>query len=359
MAKKLQLQEYYSQRDSRWSSKMLGFNAAGTQYTIGNYGCMITSVCAYLCAVGHKETPDTLNTKLKALGEDVGYTKGSGLFIFNSLKLLYPDIVMDYVSAKWTGPVPDSGVQKMRDLIDQGEALITEVDFYPSTVMEDMHWVLVYGYTDSGDFYIMDPWTGTKILMSTYGIPSRVMYCYRTYGKTIPAEGSTAVTDAETFEKLVHNSTQWDETVKYLEITSYPKDTQFEDVQRVIAGYKSRITDLQTQLTTCQAELANREEQVSRLKQQVLDEQKLRNSLSEQLTVALAEKAQVIGVYEAQLKAKQGQIDEMGEEKGELNTNLALAQADLTTCKADALKSVTIGDCLLAIWNKIRGQTVK
>src|SRR4030042_950627 len=240
MAKKLQLQEYYSQRDSRWSGKMLGFNPAGTVYTIGNYGCLLTAICTYLCAVGHKETPDTLNDKLKALGPDVGYAKGSGLITFNSIKLIYPDIVMDYVSSKWTGPVPSTGIQKMRELIDAGEALVTEVDFFPSTPMEDMHWVLVYGYTDNGDFNIMDPWTGTKTLMSIYGTPEKVIFCYRTYGKTLSAEGDTAVTDATTYAKLVHNSTQWDETVRYLEIITDPKDTQFEDVQRVIAGLKSR-----------------------------------------------------------------------------------------------------------------------
>lgn len=40
---------YYRQRDDAWALDILGFNAPGSEYTIGNYGCLITALGA-LCA---------------------------------------------------------------------------------------------------------------------------------------------------------------------------------------------------------------------------------------------------------------------------------------------------------------------
>jgi hypothetical protein len=328
--KKLKLATLYSQRDPRWKDILLGYNT-DKQYTIGNYGCMITSVCAYLNALGINETPLTLNNRLKDKNV-AGFING-GIFVFDSLRKIWPDIVMDYVSPKWLDPAPDSAITKMRQLIDKGQALITEVDFYPNTVDEDMHWVLVYGYNDSGDFLIFDPWTGTQtMLLSAYGDVKRVLFCYRTYGKPLPFDG---VEEQICYPKSVgasyqSNSEKWTGTVQYLEIGGDPNTTPLETVKSVVAGLKSRLTDLQNQLGTAQAEIRNREEQVSRLKQQVLDEQKLREELQNKLKQALSGLPGVSGVYEARIKELQGQIDAMGKEKGELAQKLQACELKLT-----------------------------
>lgn len=49
------------QRDPRWADKILGYNAAGTSFTIGNYGCLLTCLSS-LCAM----TPQSLNEAGKA-----------------------------------------------------------------------------------------------------------------------------------------------------------------------------------------------------------------------------------------------------------------------------------------------------
>jgi hypothetical protein len=83
---------------------------------------------------------------------------------------------------------------------------------------------------------------------------------------------ATMQIDAATFSKLVGNSEKWDKTVKYVEVSTHPDSTPFEDVQRVVAGLKSRVTDLQNQANTSSAEVINRLEQVSRVKDQLINE---------------------------------------------------------------------------------------
>jgi hypothetical protein len=328
--KKLKLATLYSQRDPRWANTLLGTNT-DKQYSIGNYGCMITSVCAYLNALGINETPLTLNNRLK--DQTIGGFINGGLFVFDSLRKIWPDIAMDYVSSKWPKNAPDSAIDKMKQLIDQGHPMITEVDFYPNTVMEDMHWVLIYGYNDTGDFFMFDPWTGSQtMLLSAYGDIKRVMYCYRTYTKPLPFDG---VEEVICYPKSIgasyrDNSDKWIATAQYLEIGGDPNTTPFETIKSVVAGLKSRLTDLQNQLGTAQGEITNREEQVSRLKQQVLDEQKLREDLQNKLKQALSGLPGVSGVYEARIKELQGQIDAMGKEKGELAQKLKACELKLT-----------------------------
>jgi len=149
---------------------------------------------------------------------------------------------------------------------------------------------------------------------------------------------------------------KWAKTVSYLEFSTSPEDTQFEDVQRVVAGVKSRVTDLQNQLTTATAEVANRTEQVSRLKEQVLSEQKLRETAQTSYENIVKEMTGMRGAYEAQLKAKQDQIDQMGKDKGELNTKIVQLQTDLQSCRTDATKSLTKAQLLAAWWKKVIGK---
>jgi len=67
----------FGQRDSRWESKLLGYNTSPT-YTLGLYGCLVTSFAMYLKAIGKDETPDTVNEKLKA---NNGFVNGGNLIL--------------------------------------------------------------------------------------------------------------------------------------------------------------------------------------------------------------------------------------------------------------------------------------
>lgn len=133
------------------------------------------------------------------------------------------------------------------------------------------------------------------------------------------------------FEKIVTNSGKWDETVKYLEIQEDPATTPFEKVRSVIAGFKSRLTDLASQVTKALAEITNREEQVSRLKSQLLDEQKLAKDQYDKLNETLRITESQRDSLEGRIKALQGQVDILAKEKGQAISDKAVAEADLAT----------------------------
>ena len=127
---------------------------------------------------------------------------------------------------------------------------------------------------------------------------------------------TTVAVDAKTYEKLVGNSTKWDQVVRYLEIQDNPDDTPYSSTEAVIGGFKSRTTDLQNQLTESQTELKNRIEQVGRLKDQVLQEEELRKGLQSKLSLAIKTASDVGGLYEARTKDLQAQVNRVSAEKG-------------------------------------------
>lgn len=163
-----------SQRDSKWSSQLLGNNTQ-SQYDIGNFGCLITSLGNYI-----GQTPIQINTHKNM------FVKGGGDLIWTEIGSI--GLTQTYASPRYNDAVPDTALNKMRSCIDSGYPLIVEVDFYPSTLQEDMHWVLVIGYGDGETFYAIDPWTGTEIDLAVYGGVKRTVYSFRTYDKTLPLE---------------------------------------------------------------------------------------------------------------------------------------------------------------------------
>lgn len=134
--------------------------------------------------------------------------------------------------------------------------------------------------------------------------------------KKAGGEAKAVSVDAKTYERIVGNSTKWDGVVVYLEISDNPSDTPLDKVKEVIGGYKSRTTDVQNRLAEIDAELKNRVEQVSRLKEQLLDEQKLRLELTENLNKATKSASGVVGSYEGRIATLQEQINGLAKEKG-------------------------------------------
>lgn len=146
------------------------------------------------------------------------------------------------------------------------------------------------------------------------------------------SDDTMQITKAD-FEKIRGNSEKWDNTVRYLEITDDPATTPFDKVKSVIAGIKSRLTDVSNQLITALSDVHNREEQVSRLKAQLLDEAKLAeqryNNLNSVYQLAIKEKP----LLEGRIEALQGQVDDLAKQKGEESTKRAQAEADLQEIK--------------------------
>ena len=65
----------YSQTDPAWKAKLLGFDKSST---IGNFGCLITSVSMLASGYGFSETPHSLNEQMKKV---VGLSAGTAFMI--------------------------------------------------------------------------------------------------------------------------------------------------------------------------------------------------------------------------------------------------------------------------------------
>lgn len=116
-------------------------------------------------------------------------------------------------------------------------------------------------------------------------------------------------------DTIIKKSTQWDRTCAEYELGD-PNHTLFEKVQDFIGGLRSRITDLDKKVAHERTEKENREEQVSRLKADLLEASKRENSLVGQLNDALKEPTKLKGVID-------GQAKEIG------GLRLALAEAEV------------------------------
>jgi hypothetical protein len=184
---KLNVVSPISQRNSIWSKILLGYNSS--IFTIGSHGCLITSICHYLQSLGYDVNPQELNKKLK---DNNGYLPGGGLLIFEALNKIFPEISLSFTSKRYVGiDTPDSFFNDMRRSLDAGHYLLCEVDFSPTQVGEQMHWVGVYGYTDDKDFLIMNPWTGEFEKLSVYGELKLCTYSFRYYSETLKNASQT------------------------------------------------------------------------------------------------------------------------------------------------------------------------
>lgn len=111
---------------------------------------------------------------------------------------------------------------------------------------------------------------------------------------------------------------KWAELVKYLEIPGDPSLTLFEDIQRVIAGMKSRATDLMTQLSTATAEVGNKDEQISRLKEQLRIDVLTQKALYDNEKALRTKAEEKLGVVQGQAQLLQDQVTKYAQDKGQL-----------------------------------------
>ena len=129
-------------------------------------------------------------------------------------------------------------------------------------------------------------------------------------------------------DQTVRNASIKVEVYKQLDIVN-PELGALVDFERKWAGYKSRVTDLQNQLTLALAEVENRKEEISRVRADLTESEDLREGLQR-----LIEK-------------KAEEIEKIAREKGELNRLLA-------ECKASTpVEQLTIGDVLVLLFKKI------
>ena len=103
---KLKLPVLFSQRNPLWASILLGYNT-NSYYSIGNYGCLITSL-----GMLTNNQPDNINEVLKDFN---GFVNG-GNFVWSKCSAV--ELTQDYVSPYYDGPVTSQGIAKAKELLD-------------------------------------------------------------------------------------------------------------------------------------------------------------------------------------------------------------------------------------------------
>ena len=340
---KVNLPQKFSQNDPRWKGSLLG-----TAGTIGAYGCLETDATMVADYYGSNDTPLTLNEKLKANG---GYS-GGNLFVWSAFAKLF--------GLKYSGQFSNdealtkNQMDQIRSQIDKGYPVFLQIDTVPQTSALDEHWILAIDY-DGDDFIVQDPWDGSTKRITSWGVlPQKLIYAWCWFEGKVPASGSDDVLmeiKSSLYSFLVGRSTVAKEVAEFLGIAD-PDHAETSAYKNVINGFKSRSTDLQKQLDQATAEVANRTEQVSRLKDQVTSEQNLRKDVNDRLTEALKGNAQIIGVYEGKLKEKQSLIDQVSKDKGALTTENAKMLTALNECKSGSTAGLSLWEVLQLLIQK-------
>ncbi len=134
----------YSQRDPQWKDKKLG----SSNLTLGYFGCAVSSVAMLLSGHGYKETPDTLNEKLKKSGGFMG-----AAIVWAAVSNIYP-------KARFKNLVicrdNDAPIDAIGDAVRAGQPVLLEVDYSPQSGLQT-HWVVAYEKVGK-DFLILDPY---------------------------------------------------------------------------------------------------------------------------------------------------------------------------------------------------------
>lgn len=287
-----------SQRDPRWKDIKLGTSKTTT---IGSHGCTITCV-AMLAGL----TPDEVNSRLLKVN---GYAN-TNLIIWQKIQQAIP-----WLKWEWRG------YQYENAKVAANLPCLVEVD--GKRIGASRHWVL---YVGNQKMY--DPWYGNEKSTSYYPPTG-----YSIIKKVGENPGGDMGELPPNYPDIIHNSVQWEEVVKAQGLGE-AKSVQSEAVNTLIAGLKSRNTDLGNKLGIAQAEVKNREEQVGRLRAELLSG---------------VDREELLG---AQLQNKQAQLEEMARTKGELQNELGMARERIATLEAEKGNgeyTLTIGELIKMI----------
>lgn len=273
----------YSQRDPRWKDIKIN----GTQYTIGTDGCLLTALGSIADV-----PPNEVVNKIGFTGAQVNWTD------LDKIGLELVEKTNDYNNAT---------VLKYLGLYGQ---CIVRVDWDGSPKSTgDTHFV-----TYIGNQKLLDPWTGTERATSVYPLPTGIRAVRKI---SMAGELETCMKDRQKF---------WDERDDLLRTIGA---ASVEEGKSMVAGFKSRITDLSNQLGTALAEVNNRLEQVGRLESEIANAQNL-------------------------LKERTDQVNQFAKDKGELAVQVEQLKVQVETLKQQQTQgevTLTVKELFSLIWN--------
>src|SRR5215212_5510400 len=132
------------QNDEKWKNAKLG----NSSETIGGWGCLMTSVTMMLNGIGYKETPETVNEKMKNAGGFQG-----AFFIPSVLPYVWPNCAYRDMQPCETSPAP---IAQIDAAIAAGKPVILQVDWNKQTGIQT-HFVLVKE-KKGNDYILYDPY---------------------------------------------------------------------------------------------------------------------------------------------------------------------------------------------------------
>ena len=131
------------QNDEKWQNVRLGNSAI----TIGKWGCLLTSATMMLNGIGHNETPESVNEKMKRAGGFDG-----ALFIPSFLPYIWPNCGWRDMQDCKNYPAP---IAEIDAAVQAGRPVILQVD-WSKEVDVQTHFVLVKE-KKGDDYVIYDP----------------------------------------------------------------------------------------------------------------------------------------------------------------------------------------------------------
>lgn len=133
------------QNDENWKSVALGNQA---QETIESWGCLLTSMTMVLNGLGFKETPASVNTKMKAAGGFQG-----AMVMPASLPQAFPGVVFKGYDPCESAPAP---ISQIDSTLSAGKPVIVQVDWNPQDGVQS-HWIVLKEKKGS-DYVMYDPY---------------------------------------------------------------------------------------------------------------------------------------------------------------------------------------------------------
>lgn len=160
---------------------------------------------------------------------------------------------------------------------------------------------------------------------------------YTPYGGTM---SDSMTIEKSLFEKLVRNSEQWDKTCREYLPDRDPNTTPFEDVQRVVSGYKSRVTDLENQLNSTKIEYEKAKTEIENQKDKLANELASCQRTIDKLKADISTKDKLIktlqsagGSYSATIQELEGKLREAEKAGGLKDLEITDLKTRLENCR--------------------------
>ena len=332
--------------DSRWASSLLGFNK-DPQYNFYNYACLVCCLAAVSSYYGHSLNPQEMNNKLKALGPGAGFTINAGNYVRGAITKVFSDIKERLITTP--APLTDGQWGEIKTNLDAEHPVMLQIDVNPRTVQNETHYVLAVDYnpSDENDVTIMDPLGGKLRSLKDYlgwYRPSmrKTVEKYILFNGPKPKaqDPGAVVVPGDVYPDIIHGSTEWDKTSAEYLPEKNPKQTGFEEVQRVVNGYKSLATQRENERNDAQKARAVAETQVGNLTEKLANieakcqrEIELKNAEIDALSSNSKAIEKLKGEYQGTISALESQLRDAQKASGLANTRITELENELEAAK--------------------------